>query len=285
MKPFLFASAAYLSAVFLNVLTSVLIKYLHINSDLNLNQIVAIRTIFAMFMLTPFMTRKLKNINKKHIKLIILTGSLACLDIYLWHYGASIVPINNAVVVSFLLPILITFFACIILKEPLYLGSIIALIVAFCAINLIYQITPNVSSFGYFVLIADFTAGALGFVLTKKLTSFYSPLLIVYLKICVVLPIACALIGSMPVFTIYSFIFIFICSIIYIFERYLLTLAYKLHDMGPLQPLRFFNILFSFILSYLILKEMINVWQIIVAFMIIFANLINMFYKTKIIKI
>ena len=99
------------------------------------------------------------------------------------------------------------------------------------------------------------------------------------------LPIAFALIGSMPVFTVYSFIFVFICSIIYILERYLFTLAYKLHDMGPLQPLRFFNILFSFILSYLILKEMINVWQIIVAFMIIFANLINMFYKTKIIKI
>ena len=285
MKILLLASGSYLLAVFLNVLTSVLIKYLHINSDLNLNQIVAIRTMLAMFMLTPFMAGKLKIINKKHIKLVILTGSLACLDIYLWHYGASIIPINNAVVVSFLVPILITFFACVILKEPLYLGSIIALIVAFCAINLIYQITPNVSSFGYFVLIADFTAGALGFVLTKKLTSFYSPLLIVYLKICVVLPIACALIGSMPIFTVYSFIFIFICSIIYILERYLLTLAYKLHDMGPLQPLRFFNILFSFILSYLILKEMINVWQIIVAFMIIFANLINIFYKTKIIKI
>lgn len=285
MKPFLFASAAYLSAVFLNVLTSVLIKYLHINSDLNLNQIIAIRVILAMFMLTPFMAGKLKNINKKHIKLIILTGSLACLDIYLWHYGVSIVPINNAVVVSFLVPILITFFACVILKEPLYLGSIMALIVAFCAINLIYQITPNVSSFGYFVLIADFTAGALGFVLTKKLTLFYSPLLIVYLKIFVMLPIAFTLIGSIPVFTVYSFIFVFICSIMYILERYLFTLAYKLHDMGPLQPLRFFNILFSFILSYLILKEMINVWQIIVAFMIIFANLINMFYKTKIIKV
>jgi drug/metabolite transporter (DMT)-like permease len=285
MKPFLFASAAYLSAVFLNVLTSVLIKYLHINSDLNLNQIIAIRVILAMFMLTPFMAGKLKNINKKHIKLIILTGFLSYLDIYLWHYGVSIVPINNAVVVSFLVPILITFFACVILKEPLYLGSIIALIIAFCAINLIYQITPNVSSFGYFVLIADFTAGALGFVLTKKLTSFYNPLLIVYLKICVVLPIAFILIGSIPVFTVYSFIFVFICSIIYILERYLFTLAYKLHDMGPLQPLRFFNILFSFILSYLILKETINVWQIIVAFMIIFANLINMFYKTKIIKI
>ena len=285
MKTFLLASVAYLSAVFLNVLTSVLIKYLHINSDLNLNQIIAIRVILAMFMLTPFMAGKLKNINKKHIKLIILTGSLACLDIYLWHYGVSIVPINNAVVVSFLVPILITFFACVILKEPLYLGSIMALIVAFCAINLIYQITPNVSSFGYFVLIADFTAGALGFVLTKKLTLFYSPLLIVYLKIFVMLPIAFALIGSIPVFTVYSFIFVFICSIMYILERYLFTLAYKLHDMGPLQPLRFFNILFSFILSYLILKEMINVWQIIVAFMIIFANLINMFYKTKIIKI
>ena len=285
MKPFLFASAAYLSAVFLNVLTSVLIKYLHINSDLNLNQIISIRVILAMFMLTPFMAGKLKIINKKHIKLIILTGCLSYLDIYLWHYGVSIVPINNAVVTSFLLPILITFFACVILKEPLYLGSIIALIIAFCAINLIYQITPNVSSFGYFVLIIDFTAGALGFVLTKKLTSFYGPLLIVYLKIFVMLPIAFALIGSIPVFTVYSFIFVFICSIIYVLERYLFTLAYKLHDMGPLQPLRFFNILFSFILSYLILKEMINVWQIIVAFMIIFANLINMFYKTKIIKV
>lgn len=285
MKPFLFASAAYLSAVFLNVLTSVLIKYLHINSDLNLNQIIAIRVILAMFMLTPFMAGKLKIINKKHIKLIILTGCLSYLDICLWHYGVSIVPINNAAVTSFLLPILITFFACVILKEPLYLGSIIALIIAFCAINLIYQITPNVSSFGYFVLIADFTAGALGFVLTKKLTLFYSPLLIVYLKIFVMLPIAFALIGSIPVFTVYSFIFVFICSIIYVLERYLFTLAYKLHDMGPLQPLRFFNILFSFILSYLILKEMINVWQIIVAFMIIFANLINMFYKTKIIKV
>ncbi len=279
---FLAAAIFYIFAVFLNNFNAIIIKkYSHVSAILTLVQMIAMRSWLAAILTTPIASKNIIKIHKKDIRLFIFVGLLAFVDIFLWHTGVKYLPVNNAVIMSFSLPILISIMAFFILKERIYISTVFAIIIGVAAVFVMYRFSPQGSNIGYFILAADFIIGALGFVLTKKLSSTYAPITIVYSKLIIVSICCIAIMPAMPVITMPIIILITSISALYIAERYLLTAAYSLYDIIPLQPLRFFNIIFTMIVSYLILNESIHYSQIIAAIMVLIANYINIKYAIK----
>jgi drug/metabolite transporter (DMT)-like permease len=279
---FLAAAIFYIFAVFLNNFNAIIIKkYSHVSAILTLVQMIAMRSWLAAILTTPIASKNIIKIHKKDIILFIFVGLLAFVDIFLWHTGVKYLPVNNAVIMSFSLPILISIMAFFILKERIYISTVFAIIIGVAAVFVMYRFSPQGSNIGYFILAADFIIGALGFVLTKKLSSTYAPITIVYSKLIIVSICCIAIMPAMPVITMPIIILITSISALYIAERYLLTAAYSLYDIIPLQPLRFFNIIFTMIVSYLILNESIHYSQIIAAIMVLIANYINIKYAIK----
>jgi drug/metabolite transporter (DMT)-like permease len=279
---FLAAAIFYIFAVFLNNFNAIIIKkYSHVSAILTLVQMIAMRSWLAAILTTPIASKNITKIHKKDIILFIFVGLLAFVDIFLWHTGVKYLPVNNAVIMSFSLPILISIMAFFILKERIYISTVFAIIIGVAAVFVMYRFSPQGSNIGYFILAADFIIGALGFVLTKKLSSTYAPITIVYSKLIIVSICCIAIMPAIPVITMPIIILITSISALYIAERYLLTAAYSLYDIIPLQPLRFFNIIFTMIVSYLILNESIHYSQIIAAIMVLIANYINIKYAIK----
>jgi drug/metabolite transporter (DMT)-like permease len=83
----------------------------------------------------------------------------------------------------------------------------------------------------------------------------------VFVRLLVLLPVSFFIIKDIPVFNFKIVLFLTLITFEYITERTLLTKAYQLATITSIQPLRYFNIVFSVVLSYLILGEKLSLWQ------------------------
>ena len=120
---------------------------------------------------------------------------------------------------------------------------------------------------------SDFIIYGIIAILIKKLNKFSSDFL-VFIRLIILLPISFIIMHKVPLFNFKVVIFILIITFGYIIERTFITLAFKMTSVVEIQPLRYFNIVFSSFLSYLILGERLTNMQIIGSIIIIFGGII-----------
>ena len=265
------ASTIYLTGAFINILTLVFIKYLGINNLLKIDQIIFFRTLFALILLAPFNINNIKNfrLKNKHTFVLLLTlGILASVDAYLWNIGLQKVPVNNAMIMLFLSPIITAMLSRFILKETIERNTKTSFIINSFAVLLVYHFSFERMNVGYLFLLLDLFIYGFTAILIKKLSSYSSDFL-VFARLLVLLPISFFIMKSFPIFNFKILLFLALITFGYIIERTLLTKAYQLSTITSIQPLRYFNIVFSAGLSYLILGEKLSLWQIVGVLVII----------------
>ena len=279
------AKLIYLLGAFINVMMINIVKYIGLNGILSVNEMIMMRAFFAVLILLPFNWKELKNMRHHDHKtniLIVGLGLVSVLDTFIWYQGLQTVPINNVIIMMlFLSPIITATMSRIILKERIQKDIVLNFVINISAVFLIYHFSIGRLTVGYLFLFIDFFVYAFMAILIKKLQKLPANFL-VFIRLLTILPISAAVVHHIPILNTKVMIFIALVVFGYIIERTLVTYAFKTVPVVEIQPLRYFNIVFSSFLSYLILGEKLTKWQIIGSCIIIFGSVgVNLLFLKK----
>lgn len=266
----------YLLGVGVNILTMNIIKYLGVNGILSVVEIIFLRTLVATCVLLPFNLKELKTVPKQNSKTLLCLlglGILASVDAYMWNIGIQTVPLNNAMILLFISPVITAIMSTIILREKMTINITLKFGINIIAVLLVYHFSLGGFTIGYLYLMSDFIVYGLIAILIKKLNTFSANFL-VFIRFLFLLPISALLLKHIPIINAQVVVFILFIVFGYITQRTLITLAFKNIPIVEIQPLRYVNIVFSSLFSYMILGEKLTIYQIVCSIMIVFGGIL-----------
>lgn len=278
----------YLFGSFLLVLSNTLIKYTGINNILTTSEIIFLKSLISVLFLFPFNVKHIveKQIRKqisKNVLLLFFIGVATLISQFSWINGIQLVPMNNAwLMIMIFSPILSTIGGKIIFKEKIDNKIKIAFIINIFAILLVNRFSINKIEWniGYLFLICDLFAYTAIILLTRKLRDLPSSLL-VFIRFVVVLPFSIIVIKHTQQFTYIAIFLVLFISFFNVVGRIATTKTYKYLEVSAVQPLRYFDIVFSIIISFFILCEKPALYQIVGAIIIIISGFFVNFSKTQ----
>ena len=285
MEKYFLSVILFLFATSMHMAHSVLIKKIGIGGFFSTYEIIFLRSFITFCILMPFFaTKKIKFIERQNLLSNFIVAICAIIGTYCWHYGLSMVPINNAVTINFLIPMTISMLAMFLLKERISKTLIISITICFATIVCFYK-PKAILQFGYLLLLIDVFSYSLSIVLSKKLMlKKQSPVSIVFFKVSIICITSVHIIPSLlPKIqqnpnVLFS---CFIVTLLYICETLLFLTAYNFTKVSKLQPLYYTRIVFGILISYLILGEYLKTEQLIVAIIITLVNLNLIRYNKK----
>ena len=186
MKKYNFKTAAllYLSAFFVISLCAVTLKYSSKSGSLSIFQAIFIKTFAMTAVLTPMYFKRIFSIQKKHIPLLAFSIILAIFDTYVANISWTKLPINNATIIAFIQPFVMTFLAWLMLAEKILQKQIIGMIIGFLAILISIDFKENNlmnEIYWYALLFVNLFVASISWITIKKLSTYYSTNLIIYI--------------------------------------------------------------------------------------------------------
>lgn len=285
---YLFAVILFLTGTGLHTLHTVLIKSIGAKTECSTYEILFLRGLFAFIILTPFfLAKKVKFITKHQFLPNLIVAMFSICATYCWHYGLSMVPINNGIIINFLLPMTTSIVAYFLIKEKISKELIVSIIICFLTIVFAYGFTSSFN-IGYLLLAIDIISYSMYVVLSKRLIlQKQSPVSLLYFKVIIICLTSIHVIPDLgnKISNNYSIITsTFLTTLFYIAEALLILKAYTYTAVSSLQPLYYTRIIFASIFSYLLLGEILTWQQILTAVIIILVNLnlIRVFRKNTI---
>jgi drug/metabolite transporter (DMT)-like permease len=200
---------------------------------------------------------------------------LAYVSVACWYFAIFNLPITEVISLSFLTPILTSIFAIILLKERLGFEKLIALLVGFTGTYIMLQ--PEIKGFNFYILyaLAACTIWAISNIIVKNLTATQNPKIIVLNLAIVLMPIS--LPGFLLNFQIPSLVELGMIVLIAIFSnlaQVFMTTAYQKTRVTVVVPFDFMKLVFTSIIAYLMLGELIEYQTLIGSALILFASYI-----------
>ena len=238
--------------------------------------IVMVRNIFALAILMPYIYKNYQNIfTTDKLTINILRASSGFLSMTMWFYAVSMIPIADAVSISFIVPSLTTIFAIIFLKEKINIKNWISIIIGFIGVLII--IRPGFKEFNiaYLLMIVSACFWAISNILTKILSASQQPMNVVaYLTtIMTILSVPFGVFYIQPL-TIFSIFLLIAMAIISNLSYFLLSKSYSKADLSIVQPFDFTRLIFSALIGYFIFDEKVDLLTIIGSLIILCGLLI-----------
>ena len=238
--------------------------------------IVMVRNIFALAILMPYIYKNYRNIfTRNKLTINILRASSGFLSMTMLFYAVSMIPIADAVSISFIVPSLTTIFAIIFLKEKINIKNWISIIIGFIGVLII--IRPGFKEFNiaYLLMIASTCFWAISNILTKILSASQQPInFVAYLTtIMTILSVPFGVFYIQPL-TIFSIFLLIAMAIISNLSYFLLSKSYSKADLSIVQPFDFTRLIFSALIGYFIFDEKVDLLTIIGSLIILCGLLI-----------
>lgn len=238
--------------------------------------IVMVRNIFALAILMPYIYKNYRNIfTRNKLTINILRASSGFLSMTMLFYAVSMIPIADAVSISFITPSLTTIFAIIFLKEKINIKNWISIIIGFIGVLII--IRPGFKEFNiaYLLMIVSACFWAISNILTKILSASQQPInFVAYLTtIMTILSVPFGVFYIQPL-TIFSIFLLIAMAIISNLSYFLLSKSYSKADLSIVQPFDFTRLIFSALIGYFIFDEKVDLLTIIGSLIILCGLLI-----------
>lgn len=277
------APIVYIISISVNVFAAILFKYFDLNGVININQMIFIRTLISIFILSPFnfseSTKQIKNSSKKEVLLILFIGVLSTADCYFFNMANIRIPVNNLQLIVLISPLITSFFSRVLLRESMTKRVKVSIILNLLSVLTLCRMTISGSFLGYSYIFIAISASCLSIVLTKKISNNYSSLILLYFRLIVMLPISIIFISEFD-FNQKIFISGLILALLYIIERALSIIAYRIADsVSSMQPFRYFNMILSSLFGYIILGEILSIHQALVFVIIITTSIWTLLEK------
>ena len=272
----------YCIGMFITTFISVFVKKTMLEYKLPSWEVVFIREIFVIMTLFPFMIKyKFKFFQKNAFGLNLFRNILYFLSTILFYQVITKLPMNTCISIEFLVPVIAGIFAMIFLKEKGTKMTWIALLI--CIFGALIVKTPSFSSDGEFyayllLIVVILLRGGIICCNGKLASIFNTSSIMFYSNIMLFLMSAMFFTEFIKPHPMAIFI-LGIAGLLYCLEYFLIFTAHKWCTVLTLQPCEFSKMLFSIILSYVVLGEQTTQNQIIGSLVIVIGFSVMIFGK------
>ncbi len=264
-----------IGVLFHTILIVVFKKVMKIYSDVSVYQIIFIRQMIIVFFLLPYMMKeRFDFFNKERFKPNLVRNVLFAISSALLYKGLAIIPVNDAVTIQFIIPIIASIMAVVLLKEKpsekLWFGLLL------CIAGVAYAKKPSLNAeeiSGYvFLLACVFLRGYIT-ILNKKLTKHSSVMQMLCYTHVIMLFFNFGFFTTFKAVSVGLVLWSAFLAIAFFAEYFFMYYGYRKCDVSALQPLDFFKLIFSMLISYLVLQEKVTIDQAIGGIVVVFAYL------------
>lgn len=264
-------------------------KYISVNNILTTSEIVMMKSLLSVLLLLPFNCKYVIDAEPRkkirdNILLLLAIGFATLISQFTWINAIQRIPLNNVFLcIMIISPIMTAIGGRIVFKENISNRIKCAFAVNIFAIFLINKFVVNKIdwSIGYLFLLCDLLVYSIIILITRKLRELPSGL-IVFVRFLVVLPLSIIAVRHFPTLTFAVVFFALIVAVASTMGRFFQTKSYKYLEVSIVQPLRYFDIVFTMFISFLILGEKPALYQILGAIIIIASGFIVASEKNRV---
>lgn len=262
-----------------------LIRY--ISKDIHPFQMIFCRNVFCILCLIPWATKHgIRNLKPKKWNLYFLRVASGIVGMMMFFYTLAKLPMSHVISLTYLVPLITTILATIILKEKITIHISISLLIGFCGILVI--IRPGIeiiNPLSILPILVSFT-WSVSNIIVKKLSDNDHPKTIILISMFMMLPLSTPL--SYPFWSPLS-----IRDILFLLAlgwstnngQIYMSKAYSISEIKLILPFDFARIIFVSIFAYLLFGEKLDNWALIGSAIIISSPLYLMTKtKTKLLK-
>ncbi len=258
----------------------------HLSQDFHVLFIVMVRNFFALIFFVPQLIKNHKLVlqtNKFHLHAI--RGTVGLASMIMWFYAISVIPLSQAVSISFIIPILTTLAAILILKEKVKSNSWLAIFIGFIGILIILR--PGFREFNpaYFLIFGSVSLWAVSNIVIKMMIRTEKPKTIVahmalIMLICSI-PLAFPYMQPLDLKSLVWFVLLGLLSNL---THFSISLSYEKSDLSKVQPFDFTRLIFTSIIAYFAFGERFDFWVFVGSFVILFGVMIVLPRKKRVSK-
>lgn len=250
------------AACFFASLLIAIVRFL--SAEFHIFFIVLMRNFFGLLFFLPQIARDYKSVLKTtKINLHIFRGVNGLLSMFIWFHVVTVLPLAEAVSISFIIPILTTAVAVIYLKEKVRSHNWIACFIGFIGILIILR--PGFKEFNtaYFYSFASVFLWIISNILIKTMTKTEKPQTIVaYMSLTMLL---CSIPFALPyvkAVNLENFLWFALLGLISNLTHICISNSYAKADLSYVQPFDFTRLIFTAIISYFAFGEVIDFWVV-----------------------
>jgi len=197
-------------------------------------------------------------------RIMLVRGVLHGIGVILWFYAMARIPIAEVTALGYLTPVFITIGAALFLKEKLHIRRILA--VFFGLVGVMIILRPGLSdiSTGQIAQLIAAPLFAASMLMTKKMTSNESLLVIV-----TGLSIVCTLTLLLPALSNWvapnttEIALLTLTAVVATLGHYTMTQAFNLAPLSVLQPVSFLQLLWATLFGVVLFGESIDIYVVI----------------------
>ena len=218
---------------------------------------------------------------KETFKWNVLRDVLYAISIGIMHVAMFKIPVNNGTSLQFLTPVIASILAFFFLKEKKSIWIWISLSVCLCG-ALIIQ-TPSFGDIkivhAYVLLLISIILKSIITILNRKLALKFDISILIFYMHTIILFVSLLFCWEFIAFPPIVVVILGIVGVFYLLEYIMIYTAYRYCNVVFIQPLEFSKIIYSIVLSNLVLGETTNYLQLFGISVIVFGFLIMLFSK------
>lgn len=270
-----------IAACFFASILIALVRFL--SAEFHIFFIVMMRNLSGLLFFAPQICKDYKKVFKtSQPALHIFRGLNGLASMFIWFYIVTVLPLSEAVSISFIIPILTTAAAVIFLKEKVKSHNWIACFIGFVGILIITRPGFKQFNIAYFYCFFSVILWVISNLLIKLMTKTEKPQTIVaYMSLVMLLgsiPFACSHIQAISFANIFWFALLGLISNL---THICISNAYTKADLSYVQPFDFTRLIFTAIISYFAFGEVIDFWVIFGSLVILLGVILVMPKRQK----
>ncbi|OFW80625.1 MAG: hypothetical protein A2887_00500 [Alphaproteobacteria bacterium RIFCSPLOWO2_01_FULL_40_26] len=248
----------------------------HLSAEFHVFFIVMLRNFFALVFFLPQIVRDHNKVFKtQKINLHIWRAINGLLSMFVWFYAISILPLSEAVAISFIAPILTTLAAMIFLKEKVKSHIWIAVFVGFMGILIVLRPGFKDLNIAHLAVIFSTSLWVITNLFVKVMARTERPQTIVaYMSLVMfIISIPFALPYMKPI-NFENFCYFAALGLVSNLTHIFMSRSFAKVDLSLVQPFDFTRLIFTTIIAYFTFGEIIDFWVVIGSMVILSGAII-----------
>ncbi len=232
------------------------------------------RNFFSIFLLLPFFLRQNKLVNlKSNYRLLFLRGFFGGITMILLFYAYTLIPLSQAMAISFSTPLFIYFGSIFFLKENTDKQKTLYMLLGFLLTLVIIRPDLNLQIGSILAIISSITHAIAGLIV-KKLSETENVVTLMFSLVLIMTPIT--FFPSLYVWdtpsNLFMFFLLFVIAVTATLGNFFWTKAISLTTLTNLMPFDFSKLIFATILGVIFFQEKIDLITIVCGSGIIVCN-------------
>ncbi|MBT7259866.1 MAG: DMT family transporter [Desulfobacula sp.] len=193
-----------------------------------------------------------------------------------WFYGIAYLPLSEVFAIEFTLPVWTAILATLILKEQMTLPRFFAVVFGILGMLVILRPGMGVLNPISLIVLASAVCFGLSHTLTRRIVWFDHPITILFYMTLIQLPFGFFLsINDWNSVSLSMWPWLIIVGITALTAHYCMARAFAIADATIVVPLDFLRLPLIAVIGYLFYNEMLDMFVLIGAFIMLFGNFIN----------